>query len=205
MSHALYRLGRLAARRPWFVNGAWLVSSALVVGGSAAFGHQLEDSRSARFVAMGLPIGMALFGLALGISAMPLITRLVYIPAFAPQMATMIGIGVGIDYAMFLVARHREHLARQMTIEESIGRAVARRGGPTGPRDGGELRPATRDRARSGTGGGVMPMLDDRVPLASRRDHRPPYEVIVGAGRPPAPGLTFISAGPSAAADRDGR
>ncbi|HZJ49571.1 MAG TPA: MMPL family transporter, partial [Actinomycetota bacterium] len=79
-------------------------------------------------IAMGLPIGMALFGLALGISSMSLITYLVDIPSFAPQMATMIGLGVGIDYALFLVTRHREFLARGMTIEESVGRAVATAG-----------------------------------------------------------------------------
>ena len=79
-------------------------------------------------IAMGLPIGMAIFGLALGISSMSLITYLVDIPSWAPQMATMIGLGVGIDYALFLVTRHREFLARGMTIEESVGRAVATSG-----------------------------------------------------------------------------
>jgi len=79
-------------------------------------------------IAMGLPIGMALFGLALGISSMSLITYLVGIPSWAPQMGSMIGLGVGIDYALFLVTRHREHLARGMTVEESVGRAVATAG-----------------------------------------------------------------------------
>ncbi len=76
-------------------------------------------------IAMGLPVGMAIFGLTLGISAMSLITYLVDIPSFAPQMGSMIGLGVGIDYALFLVTRHREFLARGMTVEESVGRAVA--------------------------------------------------------------------------------
>ena len=62
-------------------------------------------------IAMGLPLGMALFGLAFGISSMSLITYLVDIPSFAPGMASMIGLGVGIDYALFLVTRHREYLA----------------------------------------------------------------------------------------------
>lgn len=74
-------------------------------------------------IAMGLPILMALFGLALGISSMSLITYLVDIPAWAPELGTMVGLGVGIDYALFLVARHREYLARGMTVEESVGRA----------------------------------------------------------------------------------
>jgi len=79
-------------------------------------------------IAMGLPIGMALFGLALGVSSMSLVTYLFEIPAWAPQMAAMIGLGVGIDYALFLVTRHREFLARGMTVEEAAGRAVATAG-----------------------------------------------------------------------------
>lgn len=79
-------------------------------------------------IAMGLPIAMALFGLALGISSMSLITYLIDIPAWAPEVGTMVGLGVGIDYALFLVARHREYLARGMTVEESVGRSVATAG-----------------------------------------------------------------------------
>ena len=79
-------------------------------------------------IAMGLPIGMALFGLALGISAMPLVTYLIEIPSWAPQIASMVGLGVGIDYALFLVTRHRELLARGFAVDEAVGRAVATAG-----------------------------------------------------------------------------
>ena len=79
-------------------------------------------------IAAGLPLGMAIFGLALGISSMSLITYLIDIPSFAPQMASMIGLGVGIDYALFVVSRHRENLAHGMSIEESIGRTVGTAG-----------------------------------------------------------------------------
>ena len=79
-------------------------------------------------IAMGLPIGIALFGLALGISSMSLITYLIDIPSWAPELGSMVGLGVGIDYALFLVTRHREHLARGMPVEESVGRAVATAG-----------------------------------------------------------------------------
>ena len=79
-------------------------------------------------IAMGLPIGMALFGLALGISSMSLINYLVDIPSWAPQMASMIGLGVGIDYALFLVTRHREFLGQGMTVAESVGRSAATAG-----------------------------------------------------------------------------
>ena len=79
-------------------------------------------------IAMGLPIGMALFGLALGVSSMPLVTYLIEIPSWAPQIASMVGLGVGIDYALFLVTRHREFLARGLPVDESVGRAVATAG-----------------------------------------------------------------------------
>ena len=79
-------------------------------------------------IAMGLPIGMALIGLAVGTSALSLITYLVDIPSFAPVVGAMVGLGVGIDYSLFLVTRHREFLARGMTVEESVGRAVATAG-----------------------------------------------------------------------------
>jgi len=79
-------------------------------------------------IAVGLPIGLALFGLTVGVAAMPVITHLVEIPSFAPEMASMIGLGVGIDYALLLVTRHREHLARGMTVVESAGRANATAG-----------------------------------------------------------------------------
>jgi RND superfamily putative drug exporter len=79
-------------------------------------------------VAMGLPIGMALFGIAIGTSSMSLITYVIDIPSWAPQMASMIGLGVGIDYALFLVTRHREHLGQGMAVEESVGKAVATAG-----------------------------------------------------------------------------
>ncbi len=79
-------------------------------------------------VAMGLPIGMALFGLVVGATAMNLVTYLVDIPAWAPQLAAMVGLGVGIDYALFLVTRHREHLAQGLPVTEAVGRALATAG-----------------------------------------------------------------------------
>ena len=79
-------------------------------------------------IAMGLPIGIALFGLAVGVSSMALVTRIIDIPSWAPQMATMIALGVGIDYALFLVTRHREFLAQGLPVPEAAGRAVATAG-----------------------------------------------------------------------------
>ncbi len=79
-------------------------------------------------MAAGFPIGIALFGLGVGIASMSLVDYLVEIPSWAPDMATMIGLGVGIDYALFLVTRHREFLADGLTVVDSAGRAVATAG-----------------------------------------------------------------------------
>lgn len=79
-------------------------------------------------VAMGLPILLALFGLAVGVSAIPLVSHLIEVPSWAPVMAAMVGLGVGIDYALLLVSRHREHLAQGIEVADSIGRAVATAG-----------------------------------------------------------------------------
>ena len=79
-------------------------------------------------IAMALPIGTALLGLALGVSSLSLITYLFEIPSWAPLMGGMVGLGVGIDYALFILTRHREFLARGMSVEESAGRAVATAG-----------------------------------------------------------------------------
>ena len=79
-------------------------------------------------IAMGLPIGMALFGLVLGISSMSLLSYVIEIPSWAPQIASMVGLGVGIDYALFLVTRHREFLAEGFDVGESAARSVATAG-----------------------------------------------------------------------------
>jgi RND superfamily putative drug exporter len=79
-------------------------------------------------VAMGLPIGMALFGLAFAVSALPLVAHLIDVPSWAPVIGAMVGLGVGIDYALFVITRHRDHLRRGRSVEDSAGRAVATAG-----------------------------------------------------------------------------
>ena len=274
MSQSLYRLGHLAARRPWVVIGSWLVLAVVVVGASGAFGHRLKDSmqvpgldsqqaselmaaagatdagltaqvvvtpldhdatfvdsaaaRSALatlrsdaaalphvlkateamspdgrvalirlqyplvdelsaqdlsnlkafgaeaeagsplrlemggdlywafeqpqpglgeligllvaalilFVAFGsliataLPLGTAVLGLAIGVSSMSLIANVIDIPSWAPGVGAMVGLGVGIDYALFIVTRHRDYLARGLPVTESVGSALATAGKP---------------------------------------------------------------------------
>jgi putative drug exporter of the RND superfamily len=79
-------------------------------------------------IAMGLPIGTALVGLAVSIGLITAIAALTDVVSVAPILAAMIGLGVGIDYALFIVTRHRENLRLGMTVEESVGRAIATSG-----------------------------------------------------------------------------
>ena len=81
------------------------------------------------FVAMGLPIVTALIGLVCGLSIITLLSHVAEVPTVAPTLATMIGLGVGIDYALFIVTRHLEQRRDGMDTAESIARASATSGG----------------------------------------------------------------------------
>ncbi len=80
------------------------------------------------FVAAGLPIGVAVTGLATAVGALTLVAHLVDVPTWAPVLGAMVGLGVGIDYALFILTRHREHLAAGVPVHESIARAVSTAG-----------------------------------------------------------------------------
>jgi putative drug exporter of the RND superfamily len=80
-------------------------------------------------VAMGLPIVTAVFGLVIGLSIVTLLSHVGEVPTVAPTLATMIGLGVGIDYALFIVTRHRAQRREGMEMAESIARATATSGG----------------------------------------------------------------------------
>ena len=75
-------------------------------------------------IAMGLPIGTALFGLGLGTSIVTLLSHIQEMPDFTAQMVAMIGLGVGIDYALFIVTRYREGLHAGLSVEEAVVESV---------------------------------------------------------------------------------
>ncbi len=79
-------------------------------------------------IAMGLPIGTALLGLGAGIGTLSLLSAFVNIGTVAPTLGTMIGLGVGIDYSLFILMRHRRNLEDGMAMHDSIGMAVATAG-----------------------------------------------------------------------------
>jgi putative drug exporter of the RND superfamily len=82
-------------------------------------------------LAMGLPIMSALFGIGIGLSLVLLSANFISVPNFTPQVASMIGIGVGVDYALFIVTRYRQGLHEGLDPERATvlalntaGRAV---------------------------------------------------------------------------------
>ena len=79
-------------------------------------------------VAMGMPIITAIFGLGVGLALVGLSGHIVNMPTTGATLATMIGLGVGIDYALFLITRHQDQLRDGMEMKESIARAVATAG-----------------------------------------------------------------------------
>jgi RND superfamily putative drug exporter len=78
--------------------------------------------------AMVLPIAIAIMGLFGGLSLVSLFGHLVDVPDVAPTVATMIGLGVGIDYALFIVTRARSARHDGMSVPDAIGHAAATSG-----------------------------------------------------------------------------
>ncbi len=75
-------------------------------------------------IAMGLPIATALIGVGVSVAGIEVLANVLSTPDFAPQVAAMIGIGVGIDYALFIVTRYRRALQRTSSPEASMIEAI---------------------------------------------------------------------------------
>jgi RND superfamily putative drug exporter len=75
-------------------------------------------------VAMGLPIVSALIGIGLSLGAIPFVSAVLPTADFTSTVAAMIGLGVGIDYALFMVTRYRVELANGNTVSAAIAKAV---------------------------------------------------------------------------------
>ncbi|NNF56259.1 MAG: MMPL family transporter [Acidimicrobiales bacterium] len=73
---------------------------------------------------MGLPIGTALFGLGIGSALVSLLSNVIGMPDFTTAMVAMIGIGVGIDYALFIVTRFRENLHAGVAVDDAVVAAI---------------------------------------------------------------------------------
>jgi putative drug exporter of the RND superfamily len=127
------------------VEGARAPGLQIEIGGEyAAWGSQSEPGSSEMIgllaamiilliafgsvVAMGLPIGTAVIGLASGTGLILILSAFVSVPEFSTILASMIGLGVGIDYALFIVTRYRENLRSGMEPLHAIGLASATAG-----------------------------------------------------------------------------
>ncbi len=79
-------------------------------------------------VAAGLPILTAIIGVGISMSILLVVTSFSVVSSVAPLLAVMLGLAVGIDYALFVLSRHRDQLREGMEPEESTGRAVGTAG-----------------------------------------------------------------------------
>ncbi|MGV4891090.1 MMPL family transporter [Streptomyces viridosporus] len=75
-----------------------------------------------------LPIATALVGVGTAYAGIGLLGHVMTVADFAPMLGMLIGLGVGIDYALFIVTRHRRGLKRGLTVTEAAGDAVATTG-----------------------------------------------------------------------------
>ncbi|MFZ2383215.1 MAG: MMPL family transporter [Candidatus Nanopelagicales bacterium] len=81
-----------------------------------------------RVVAMFIPLINAIVAVGMGLAIIGLLGRVVFIPDVAPTLGTMLGLGVGIDYALFLVTRHRKLLAQGFSVPDAVGRTAGTAG-----------------------------------------------------------------------------
>ncbi|WGD37470.1 MMPL family transporter [Lysinibacter sp. HNR] len=80
------------------------------------------------FVAAGMPLLNALLGVAVSVALIFLATVFGPVSSTTPMLALMLGLAVGIDYALFVLSRHQEQLIDGLTPEESAAKAVATAG-----------------------------------------------------------------------------
>ena len=86
------------------------------------------------YLAAGLPILVSLCELAISYSVIHFLASMFEIAPTAPMVAAMLGIGAGIDYALFIVTRYRQQLAEGDDVETAVGRAMAHAGNWSAPR-----------------------------------------------------------------------
>ena len=78
--------------------------------------------------AAAMPVGTALIGVVLAVEITMLASRVIEVNSTSLMLAVMISLAVGIDYALFIVSRHRDQLSQGLDPEESTARAVATAG-----------------------------------------------------------------------------
>ncbi len=113
-------------------------------GGAGQIGQQPDDALSeviglacalllllimfGSIVAALIPLVGAIFSVGTGLALVGILAAATNLPTTAPTVATLLGLGVAVDYGLFLVARHREQLDHGMEMEDSIGKTTATSG-----------------------------------------------------------------------------
>jgi RND superfamily putative drug exporter len=82
----------------------------------------------ASLLAAGLPLLTALVGVVTGVMGLTALSGVVEVSSVAPTLATMLGLAVGIDYALFILTRHRQNLGEGMPVREAAAQATATAG-----------------------------------------------------------------------------
>ena len=109
---------------------------------NAALNHDLQRAEQLSFplallllvlvfgalVAALLPLGVGILTLIAGLGGTLLLARVMTVPSYTLNVVTLIGLGVAFDYALFIVSRFREELARGASVEDSLSRALATAG-----------------------------------------------------------------------------
>ncbi len=110
-------IGLVAGAKPGPAEGVGILAAIVIM--LLAFGS---------VVAMGLPIVTALFGIAVAFAVLDLLSHVATTPIFAPEIMAMIGLGVGIDYALFVVTRYRTGLAEGRDPRDAAAVSLATSG-----------------------------------------------------------------------------
>ncbi|HYJ69133.1 MAG TPA: MMPL family transporter [Nocardioidaceae bacterium] len=79
-------------------------------------------------VAAAIPLLSAVFSVLAGLSALSILASAATFPTTAPTVATLLGLGVAVDYGLFLVSRHRDQVDAGMPVYDSIARSNATSG-----------------------------------------------------------------------------
>ncbi len=80
-------------------------------------------------MAMVMPITTALLGVFSGLAVVGVVGTVIVVPSIAPTLAIMLGLGVGVDYSLFIVTRYRRLLEDGHPTAEAVARAIATSGG----------------------------------------------------------------------------
>ncbi|MFD0314812.1 MMPL family transporter [Streptomyces flavalbus] len=108
-------------------NGVLTPTALELLGVAVALGVLVVTFGS--LLAAGMPLLTAFVGIGTALTGLLAVSSGVTVSSTALSLALMLGLAVGIDYALFVLSRHRNQLARGMGPEESTGRAVATAGG----------------------------------------------------------------------------